>query len=907
MNKENDFVGGRWWKFDFHIHTPASYDYGHDNPEKKHITPTEFLIYCMKKELDCIAITDHNVFDWIPQLESALSGLRNSKFEGFREITIFPGVEINAQGGVHLLGIFDPSETIERLKSIMIKIEYDYDNQTTKKPLYEVIKIIVDNNGIAIPAHVDTIKGLFKASADIKRTVFYNVQGLLALEMINPKAHDGEYFDSKLKLARILGSDSHSVETIADKFTWIKMGTPNIEALRLALYDVDGAVCRSDQFSDDLNLNNVHSRTYIKSLTIKNGRYIGKEKLPAYKIQFNPFLNTLIGGRGTGKSTIINFLRLILDRESELPKELIGDFENFSRVHQKRDDVGMLESNTEVNLIMLVGGVEYKLKWYNNEILEFDNETSEYIKINDKDTLKERFPINIFSQKQLYEMTKDTVSLFNYIDSYWDVKSWNSRLAQTQGKFKELLQRLKRLRGQQQESNRLKQALKDVVSKLKIFENDTIKKILASNSTVNRQLSLVQDIYDNHQDFIAIIDTLESFMFSTTVKDMSILDESISSKILEWEHQFSLFQNDLKFLISKYPILSMSKDVFLETIGIKKRCLDNEAQMKIVIQNLKNVGVYDVDKYEELMFEQKRIQENLQQYRELDSIIESTRRELRETFVLITDLILERYFERANVIEYFNYKSSEFIKLKLKLFGDLRKNTETFRNIIRKTAGFDSDIFEDDTDLVKQDTILSRIALNKNDESIQSHIDRLTQEKFNIIKRKGHYGSKFIGYLEKVFHINPDIESELYVWIPEDNLELEIKIDNRFKSVEMGSRGQRSSAMLALILNTSNVPIIIDQPEDDLDTKNITKMVVKSLNKIKNDVQVIFATHNPNIVVNANAEWVVNLDFKGGQIVNANYGALQEHSIRDAICEVMEGGKEALEKRYYRIFKALNR
>ena len=66
-------------------------------------------------------------------------------------------------------------------------------------------------------------------------------------------------------------------------------------------------------------------------------------------------------------------------------------------------------------------------------------------------------------------------------------------------------------------------------------------------------------------------------------------------------------------------------------------------------------------------------------------------------------------------------------------------------------------------------------------------------------------------------------------------------------------------------------------------------------------------THNPNIVVNTNSEQVIQLDFVGGQIVNSCSGALQSHDVRDAICEVMEGGKEALEKRYYRIFRALEK
>lgn len=59
MEKFEDIVGGKWWKIDFHLHTPASSDYGHGDCIKKGISPEQFLFRCMKKELDCIVITDH--------------------------------------------------------------------------------------------------------------------------------------------------------------------------------------------------------------------------------------------------------------------------------------------------------------------------------------------------------------------------------------------------------------------------------------------------------------------------------------------------------------------------------------------------------------------------------------------------------------------------------------------------------------------------------------------------------------------------------------------------------------------------------------------------------------------------------------------------------------------------------
>ena len=67
-----NWIGAKWWKFDFHTHTPASDDYGKGNQEQlKKITPKEWLLNFMKAEIDCVAITDHNSGDWIDSLKSA--------------------------------------------------------------------------------------------------------------------------------------------------------------------------------------------------------------------------------------------------------------------------------------------------------------------------------------------------------------------------------------------------------------------------------------------------------------------------------------------------------------------------------------------------------------------------------------------------------------------------------------------------------------------------------------------------------------------------------------------------------------------------------------------------------------------------------------------------------------------
>ena len=102
-------------------------------------------------------------------------------------------------------------------------------------------------------------------------------------------------------------------------------------------------------------------------------------------------------------------------------------------------------------------------------------------------------------------------------------------------------------------------------------------------------------------------------------------------------------------------------------------------------------------------------------------------------------------------------------------------------------------------------------------------------------------------------------------------------------------------------MSYGNEPIILDQPEDDLDNTLIYDLLVTSLRETKRNRQVIIVTHNPNIVVHGDAELVISLSSGGGRSHVNSMGGLQESKVRAEICRVMEGGQEAFESRYRRI------
>lgn len=151
--------------------------------------------------------------------------------------------------------------------------------------------------------------------------------------------------------------------------------------------------------------------------------------------------------------------------------------------------------------------------------------------------------------------------------------------------------------------------------------------------------------------------------------------------------------------------------------------------------------------------------------------------------------------------------------------------------------------------------------------------------------------------------VPPERLDRLALYHPKDAVRVRFrdKAVGGMKSIRQGSPGQQTAALLAFVLGYGSEPIILDQPEDDLDNTIIYDVLIRRLREIKPQRQVIIVTHNPNIVVLGDAEYVISLEARKGQSHINCHGGLQEQEVRDEICRVMEGGREAFESRYRRI------
>ena len=132
-----------------------------------------------------------------------------------------------------------------------------------------------------------------------------------------------------------------------------------------------------------------------------------------------------------------------------------------------------------------------------------------------------------------------------------------------------------------------------------------------------------------------------------------------------------------------------------------------------------------------------------------------------------------------------------------------------------------------------------------------------------------------------------------------DRYVIEFRVgEDDYRPLDDLSGGQRVSVLLALLLETNDSrPLVIDQPEDELDNRFLFKTVLPALKRLKGRRQIIIATHNANIVVNGDADQVIQLKATATRGRVAQAGAIEEPAVRDAIVRTVDGGDEAFRLR----------
>ena len=869
---EFQFAGAKWWKFDFHTHTPAS-DYSDEN-----ITHESWLKAFMDEGIDCVAITDHNSGGWIDELKRVLNELKSNPPDWYKPLYLFPGVEIGASNGVHILAIFGQDKDESHIDRLLGAIDYrdtkGKKSGLAKKSTTKIINEITKLGGIPIPAHVDRPKGLLEQIKGSSLQQILENDNIDAIELRDSNYQKPQlYIDEKLEWTEIRGSDVHdfSQETFGT-FTWVKMDEPSIEGLKLALHDGDVSVNRN--MSDNPNKLPPY---FIEKLEISDAKYIGHQT--ALECNFSPFLNAIIGGRGTGKSTLLEFIRLVMER---VPKELEKDSHKYFILGK---DDSLLNPNTKISLLYWKNNICYRLNWPPTE----DNPSLEQKKDDGpwelfQGEIKTLFPVRIYSQKEIFELAKEPSKLIEIID---EVPKVDAEIIKTE--IKEGINLYKQKGNKQQElqekidqENRLIGELNDLTTQIEYIEKSGHKEVMQKYRQRQQQLSEIDTLENKWKKAQHhLLETLDNIVPSDFNKEIFSENSDILSDLTRTTDKWWTIHNKLKDLGQEAESILTEWQTEKDAAPWMQKLNSDIEQYEQSRSDLEQQGI-DPNRYNLLLTQQKSIQKELDQINEHRSRLQTLESEKKEEYDKIKKNRKTLSGKRQKFLNSV-LQDNQYVSIKILPFGESWDNIEKeIRSILQCPDHFDKDF-----------------------ESIQKIYERCAGSKIDKLKdtitaiRKGEKPAKDKKFATRLQSLSPESMIDLYVWLPEDNLEIIYGPDHQ--RIQQGSPGQKTAALLAFILSYGSEPLLLDQPEDDLDNKVISDLIVRQLREIKSKRQVIVVTHNANIVVNGNAEMVLPLEAVDGQTEVQHPASIQQRNVREYICNILEGGERAFEQRYRRI------
>ena len=936
------YPGARWWKFDFHTHTPASSDYGKgpDQTSLQGMTPAEWLLGFMRAEVDCVAVTDHNSGAWIDKLATTLAKMEAEETPGFRRLHLFPGVELSVNVGFHLLAIFGSGTTTSDIDSLLGAAEYhgtkgNSDDVTKRSPI-EVVTAVLEAGGIPIPAHSDKEKGLLrpkrrngrKTEIDFSTVAqVLDAEGILAMETIDCGSEKPEvYCQRKLAWTEVLGSDSHHpTGGTGDRFpgshyTWVKMADPpSLEGLRLSLVDGAGfSIRRSDEEAFDPFSVPEHC---IEAIQIGEAGYMGIGQ-PA-KLQFSPWLNALVGGRGTGKSTVIHALRLVADRERDILELKEGSiprvtFERFKQVPKNRADEGALTDTTEIRWTVMRDGVRHRVTWGQggSRIVIEDRTDGAWELSPSQSVTPHRFPVRIFSQGQIAELAGESrTALLPLIDEAADASELSRRLREARIGFLASRARIRELDGKLDREGELAVGLQDVERKLKSFEGDRHSAVLKTYRLRARQRGEALRQRDGTEEAARRIHSLAAELQLEDLPE-GLLDEASEPdrRFLEAVQTLSVAVDtaaqDLRGTAARLDEASRNQREVLSKSTWHTAVDQSTTNYEQLVGDLRAAGVSDPSEYGQLVQERRRLKGAMK-------ILESQKEERERRVAESMERLLEVQEARCSISDARDEFLSEalahndFVRIAVRRYGD---DARTIERSLREALNVLDDRFENDILTVRDGQPHGGIVANllrklPKDPSQRGMAIELRLEAFkdrleSACRGGREFGGFFNNYLARQFQQDPAFSDKLWAWFPEDGLSVQYSPrgdGGGFRPIGHASAGQRSAAMLAFLLTDGTEPLVLDQPEDDLDNHLIYDLVVRQIRESKLRRQIIVVTHNPNIVVNGDAELLHAMEFTDEQCVVSQSGSLQDQLIREEVCRVMEGGREAFESRYRRL------
>lgn len=942
---ENFERGSEWRQWDLHLHTATSYDYkykANDSDEKL----CEELI---KEKISAVAITDHFVIN-----KERIEKLRKIA----PEIIFFPGVELRTDKGsdnLHIIIIFDDKINLKDLEedfsAEMIRKNRKGDkNENYYWDFEQVIKFARERNGI-ISIHAGRksnglekeIINSLEINQAIKKEIADNID---IFEMGNKKdfeAYENIVFKQIEKKAMVLCSDNHdSRNYIRKEKMWIKADT-TFEGLKYAINDPENRIFIGD-IPEKEKIVNYNKTKYIKELTIKKVKKDSKDIWFNNQLVFNKDLIAIIGNKGNGKSALADIISYTANHKAKF------SFLNAEKFRNKK-------SNIANNFISKLTWEEDSIVYTKNLGEDLDDKSVEMVKYIPQSYLEEvcneiaggnstkfsdelgkvifsHIPeedkLGYLSINELIEKTTSRMKNERYklIESLKEInKNIVEKIIKTSEEYKKEitdkleikrmeLQSLTKEQPEKVEKPENNDELKDLQSNI-IKQIDTLNKqksklIEEKEKLINKSAKLkisIQKLKDIIEETNGIISETNNYksMLEKHIKENNlnfkvndIIDIKINNNVLEMElKNIVKEQNDIFKKIDINLEHSIPNKINEIDIKIKelsdmldepnKKYKKYELELKDWSEKISNING-DINKVDTIKYYENELNKIEKDYLEEIINLEEKRKSIfSEIYNKVQEeiKILEKYYKPVQDFIDNNKIVNNNVNLRFNVTVSVTKFKENFIKYI--DMGKIGTYYRDDS---RVSEIIEETTFDSLDSIIDFTEKILHSLKFNENNKKNDK----INMANQLRDKNKLNELLDYIFSLEYlNVQYELRLGD--KTLESLSPGEKGLLLLVfyLLIDKGDCPLIIDQPEENLDNDTITSILVPCIIEARKRRQLIIVTHNPNLAVVCDAEQVIYCEIQKNKKNKVIYesGSLENPKINKRVTDILEGTMKA--------------
>lgn len=941
--------GSEWRKWDLHFHTPASYDY-----QNKGISNQEIIDNLIEAGIAVVAITDHHLIEVERVLE--LKELAQDR------ITILPGIEFRSELGgkesVHFIGIFPEDVNVQELWTLLqgtLNLTPSNIEKIGEEALYcdlkETAKIIHEFGGI-VSVHagrksnsVENIKNTDLSKMLLKTDLLNESIDILEVNRVeDAENYRAIVFPSiGFELATITGSDNHNAAQYEPrKNCWIN-ADPTFLGLKQVLIEPTDRIFIGDM-PTKLKTVKLNQTKYVQSVKVHKESSTLEEAWFDADLQLNPGLVAVIGNKGSGKSALLDILGLLGNSHKQKYFSFLNSKQFCSPSHNKaRHFISQLEwvegeplsraLDEDVDL-QLIERVKYIPQNFFEEIC---NEIDQGEETSFDRELQNVIFSHVSEAKRLGCNSLGEIIEFRTREINQAIGNLKQRLFRKNHEIIELEEKLTNQYQQQLQSQ-----LQGKEEELRVHDlqkPDEVKKPDHLDTEQDEAFAQIQDLKEIKQLITGFLDEKREQQKNSELQ-VSYLDR-VKGLVQIFKRNYEEFVSDCNEYLSVTEIriqdfvkIEVQEEAFEEAISYLK---DENSVLSFLLEgNYEDSLVsYVIEIEKEIDTIEASLHNRFEEYQNYTKLLEEWN-ERRSGIIGAPGTVGSlNYYERlikelVTIPEKLTLKKTERIEIVEEIYRELLKLSQIYRDLYAPVQEFISNhplandrlflnfdvainvfgIEKEFFDWISHGaggafsgreqgkllfaSILDKYDLNRFEDVIKfldEVMDTLTQgesegEDVQIEKqlKKGKSLESFYDYLFSLQYLKPR-----YI----------LKLGD--KDLNQLSPGEKGALLLIfyLLVDKDDKPLLIDQPEHNLDNQTVYDLLVPCIKEAKQKRQIIMVTHNPNLAVVCDAEQIIcaSLDKKNNYKLKYLAGSLEDPEINQCVVDILEGTKPAFTNR----------